>query len=51
MMVRTPAAARTPQSIPLADTVRVMVEAADQEQALTVANRLADVVKAELALA
>ena len=31
--------------------VRVMVEAADQEQALTVANRLADVVKAELALA
>jgi len=31
--------------------VRVMVEAADQEQAQAVANRLADVVKAELALA
>ena len=31
--------------------VRVMVEAADQEQALTVAHRLADVVKAELAIA
>ena len=31
--------------------VRVMVEAADQEHAQAVANRLADVVKAELALA
>ncbi|MBK7612268.1 MAG: phosphoglucosamine mutase [Actinomycetales bacterium] len=31
--------------------VRVMVEAADQERAQAVANRLADVVKAELALA
>jgi hypothetical protein len=29
MIVKTPAAAKTPQSIPLADTVRVMVEAMD----------------------
>ena len=50
MMVSTPAAARTPQSIPLAETVRVMVEAPTDAEARSVAQELAAAVAREIPL-